>query len=136
MIYGLRPQSRVALCFLLLGVTLVARVDSFEKYVGFYAIVGEKPKDFAIISFDAGRLDGHVIPNHGRVYEFSSAKLHFHTRSTTAWHMDFIGQFLKAPPLSHNGRTRVIEGVLKRFRNGEVAAEARCQFAAAEAGGE
>jgi hypothetical protein len=32
---------------------------SFEKYVGFYAIVGEKPKDFAdfaIISFDAGLL--------------------------------------------------------------------------------
>jgi hypothetical protein len=147
MAYGPRLLLRVGLCFILLGVVLFAQNNPLEKYVGFYEIAGEKPKDFAefanfaILSFDGPHMDGRVIPNRGRVYEFSSAKLdnnefQFHTRTLNGVAYDFTGRFLNAPPFPHDGRTPILEGVLKRLRNGEVAAEAKCQFAAVAAGGE
>jgi hypothetical protein len=131
----------------MLSAVLSAQKDPSEMYVGFYTIFGPKPAEFAefanfaILSNDAHGLSGRVIPNSGRVFEFSSASLdggalHFRTRLINGFAYQFDGRFLKSPPFAHDGRTPVLEGVLRRIRNGEVAAEAKCKFATIEPEGD
>jgi hypothetical protein len=137
----------VLVACLSLSFALLAQSNPFDKYIGFYVIAGEKPKEFsefdnfAIIAFDADRLEGRVIPIEGRVYNFQSAKLvdgelQFETRKLNAVSYSFSGRFLTAPPSPVDGHTPVMEGVLKRHKGGVVVAQAKLRFAMTEGGGE
>jgi hypothetical protein len=145
----IKTNARIGIVSLLLlsCLALAAQDNPYTKYQGFYVIVGEKPKafsgidNFVITEFNADRLSGRVVPVEGRVYEFRSAKLAdgsltFETRRVNGVGYSFTGRFLSAPPAPKDGRTPVIEGTMKRLRDGAPPEEAKLRFAFSEGGGE
>jgi len=120
--------------------------NPFKPYLAFYVPVTEKPKtlasfaNFVITAASSEKVAGRVIPESGKVFEFENAsirngELRFDTRRVKSLSYRFAGRFLQAPPFPDDGRTAVLEGVLERYRNGQLEVQAPMRFAVT-AGGE
>lgn len=113
--------------------------DASAAYEGFYEVLGARPKgfeqfgNFMIRAPQGGRISGAVVPLEGEIYEFARAtladrKLSFETKKIGGVHYAFDGQFLAAPPFAGNKKTAVAEGLVKKFRGAQLAAEASMKF--------
>lgn len=116
-------------------------------YEGFYEVMGARPKgfeqfgNFMIRAPEGGRISGAVVPLEGKVYEFARAtldgrKLTFVTQKVGGVNYSFEGQFLAAPPFAGGKKTAVAEGLVRKFRHDQMAAEASMKFYFDEGGEE
>jgi hypothetical protein len=126
-----------------------AAQDPFQPYLGFYvpadgaAAPAAMPEfaNFLIAEAGPGIVRGRVVPNKGQVRDFLRAKIQngdltFETKRVNGVSYSFAGQFLKSPPAPADGKTAVLEGTLKRFRNGAAAGSVKLRFALSPGGGE
>lgn len=118
-----------------------------EAYTGFYEVLGERPKsiapfgNFVIRSAQGTSISGAVIPDEGRVFEFSTAtldagKLLFSTKEVDGISYSFDGSFTAAPPFASDSKTVVAKGLLTKLQKGKSVVEADLKFYYDEGGGE
>lgn len=121
--------------------------DPFAPYRGFYVPIGDKEQSIrnvgsvVVLSASPEQVKGRVVPTQGGVYNFLSAhiangKFEFKTVRVKTTAYEFQGKFLQAPPFPQDGKTVILEGTMKVYRNGTLAGESPLRLAKSDGGGE